>query len=170
MPTAPSPVHPVHSVHHRRGGAHRGRRPRRTSLLAAGALAMATLAAACSSGSSGSGDQATGGTTGGALPACPVKALDSATQPVEVTVWHTQAAKNLETLQALADQYNAAQSKLKVVVDSFHFVDSKGGGGGGGGGGDSGGDYEDRPAVQTRGSARPASTSAAPIAEDDIPF
>jgi single-strand DNA-binding protein len=62
------------------------------------------------------------------------------------------------------------QSKLKVVVDSFHFVDSKGGGGGGGGGGDSGGDYEDRPAVQTRGNARPASTSAAPIAEDDIPF
>jgi single-strand DNA-binding protein len=62
------------------------------------------------------------------------------------------------------------QSKLKVVVDSFHFVDSKGGGGGGGGGGDSGGDYEDRPAVQTRGTSRPASTSAAPIAEDDIPF
>ena len=62
------------------------------------------------------------------------------------------------------------QSKLKVVVESFYFADSKGGSGGGGGGGDSGGDYEDRPAVQTRGNARPASTSAAPIAEDDIPF
>ena len=62
------------------------------------------------------------------------------------------------------------QSKLKVVVDSFHFVDSKGGGGGGaGGGGASYGDDEGQPQVNTRAPARPAQ-SAAPMAEDDIPF
>ncbi|MFN8038487.1 MAG: ABC transporter substrate-binding protein [Acidimicrobiales bacterium] len=114
MPTTPSPASPVHP----RRGDHRRLRAHRTRLLVAGALAMATLAAACSSSSTGSGDQATGGTAGGSLPACPVQALGSATQPVEVTVWHTQSAKNLETLQALADQYNAAQAKVKVVLQS----------------------------------------------------
>lgn len=106
------------STHHPRASAERPRRRhRRGTVLAAGALAVATLAAACSSGGSGSGsgDQATDGAS---LPTCPVKALDSTTQPVEVTVWHTQAAKNLETLQALADQYNAAQAKVKVVLQS----------------------------------------------------
>ncbi|MBS0189197.1 MAG: single-stranded DNA-binding protein [Planctomycetes bacterium] len=62
------------------------------------------------------------------------------------------------------------QSKLKVVVESFQFVDSKGGASGGGGPGDEGGgDYSDRPQVNTRTGTR-ASAPSAPIAEDDIPF
>lgn len=60
------------------------------------------------------------------------------------------------------------QSKLKVVIDSFQFVDSKDGGGGEGG-----------PAPRSSGGGgavrtRPASPSAPPayepVGEEDIPF
>ncbi|MGH7244274.1 MAG: single-stranded DNA-binding protein [Phycisphaerales bacterium] len=63
------------------------------------------------------------------------------------------------------------QSKLKVVVESFQFVDSKGGGGsgGGGGGGNSYNDEESAPQVNTRPANR-AAPSAAPMGDDDIPF
>jgi len=44
------------------------------------------------------------------------------------------------------DKEGKKQSKLRVVVEGFQFIDSKGGGGGGGGGGDG-----DRHEVQTRG-------------------
>ncbi|MAY74751.1 MAG: single-stranded DNA-binding protein [Phycisphaerae bacterium] len=59
------------------------------------------------------------------------------------------------------------QSKLRVVVESFQFVDSGGGGGGGSGGGGGGGSrsggsysssYDDRGAPSE------------PISADDIPF
>ncbi len=67
------------------------------------------------------------------------------------------------------------RSKLKVVVESFQFVDSKGGGGGGGGGTEEGGG-----AVTTR-PARPTPAAAGakppeewggkgPMGEEDIPF
>lgn len=62
------------------------------------------------------------------------------------------------------------QSKLRVVIENFQFVDSKGGvGGGGGGGGGPEADYSDRPQVSTRPASR-APASSAPIGEDDIPF
>ncbi len=72
-------------------------------------------------------------------------------------------------------------SKLKVVVENFHFIDSKpGGGAGGGADGDEGGGYS-RPASTGRGPGRPANTSGGSsgysqasggggIGEDDIPF
>ena len=67
------------------------------------------------------------------------------------------------------------RSKLKVVVDTFEFVESRGEGGGGGGGGHSG---EGRPTVRPvgQGQGRPAPQSAPSqpayeeIREDDIPF
>lgn len=68
-------------------------------------------------------------------------------------------------------------SKLKVVIDSFAFMDSQGGGGAGGGGGSSEGGYSgggddeggSRPQVRTRPAGKPA--AAAPeISEEDIPF
>ncbi len=67
------------------------------------------------------------------------------------------------------------RSKLKVVVENFQFVESKGGNGGGFEGGAGGG----RPQVSTRpAGARPQPAAAAPpadsgyepIQEDDIPF
>ena len=80
------------------------------------------------------------------------------------------------------DKEGKKQSKMKVVVDAFQFIDSKGGGGGGGGGAGGGSsaasDYagEDAPAPVTTGWApKPAPAAgrrpaeAAP-AEDDIPF
>lgn len=64
------------------------------------------------------------------------------------------------------------RSKLKVVVDNFQFVDSKGGGGGGGGGGQ--GADDDAPAPQVRtgrgGAAAPAGGGEPSIESDDIPF
>lgn len=56
-------------------------------------------------------------------------------------------------------------SKLRVVVESFQFIDSREGGGGGGGGG--GG-------RSSQGGSRQGSSSSAPapanVADDDIPF
>jgi single-strand DNA-binding protein len=75
------------------------------------------------------------------------------------------------------DKEGKKQSKLRVVVEGFQFIDAKGGGGGGGGGGDG-----DRPEVQTRGGggmSRSGSGGRAPgndmdqsqtIDDKDIPF
>ncbi len=55
-------------------------------------------------------------------------------------------------------------SKLKVVVESFQFIDSKEGGGGGGGDG--------APARSSTGAGAPRSapTNYDPVPENDIPF
>lgn len=53
-----------------------------------------------------------------ALPVCPLEALDAASGRVEVVVWHSQVAKPLETIQALADEYNASQEKVNVRLES----------------------------------------------------
>jgi single-strand DNA-binding protein len=72
------------------------------------------------------------------------------------------------------------RSKLKVIVESFEFVESKGGGGPGGGGGGYEGGSAPRSSGAPRGTAggRPQPAAAAPpsdsgyepIQEDDIPF
>ena len=59
------------------------------------------------------------------------------------------------------DKEGGNRSKLKVVIENFQFVDSKGGGGGGGGG-------EGVPAAA--GAANASGPTHEPIAEDDIPF
>ncbi|MFN7742245.1 MAG: single-stranded DNA-binding protein [Phycisphaerales bacterium] len=66
-------------------------------------------------------------------------------------------------------QTNEKRTKLKVVIDTFQFIDSKGGPGGGGGGGDDGYQESAPPAgrVVTRGPAQPQAQS---MSEDDIPF
>jgi len=62
------------------------------------------------------------------------------------------------------------QSKLKVVIESFYFADSKGGASGGGGGsGPSYSEEDSQPQVNTRAPNR-AAPSAAPMGDDDIPF
>ena len=63
------------------------------------------------------------------------------------------------------------RSKLKVVIENFQFVESKGGGGGYEGGGGGGGNVQTRP----QGGARPAPAAAQnqsyeEIQPDDIPF
>ena len=63
-------------------------------------------------------------------------------------------------------QTNEKRTKLKVVIDTFQFIDSKGGPGGGG---DDGFQESAPPAgrVVTRGPAQPQAQS---MSEDDIPF
>jgi sn-glycerol 3-phosphate transport system substrate-binding protein len=88
----------------------------RTRHLLVVVVALALLAAACGGSGSGSGDEQTGDTV--ALPECPVHALDSVTQPVHIKLWHFLSGKTGETLNALADTYNASQDKVKVEVES----------------------------------------------------
>lgn len=83
-------------------------------------------------------------------------------------------------LDTWQDKDGGNRSKLKVVVDSFEFVDSKAGGSGGGAeasGGSGGGYTRSAPPAagktQTAYSGAPASSSGQthePLAEDDIPF
>jgi sn-glycerol 3-phosphate transport system substrate-binding protein len=98
----------------------RPRHPRRIAGLAVvGALAL--MAAACgNSSSTAKSDKAAPGDTIAAadLPVCPLDALDKATQPVEVVLWHAQTAKTKDTLEAQAAKYNASQTKVKVRVEA----------------------------------------------------
>lgn len=95
----------------------------RTTRKPAPLLVVALLLASCGGGGGGAEDNGAGpdGDERGAtstLSACPVGALDQATEPVEVVVWTFLQAKTGETLRALADQYNAAQSKVRVRIES----------------------------------------------------
>ena len=67
------------------------------------------------------------------------------------------------------------RSKLRVVVENFTFVDSRGGAGGGSGGGSGGGGRASAPepvasANAPSSAASPDSGQHQPVSEDDIPF
>jgi sn-glycerol 3-phosphate transport system substrate-binding protein len=85
--------------------------------LAAIIAVLAVVAAACGGGSDGP-ETAAPDAEGVTLPTCPVDALDAATAPVDVTVWHTQTARPLEVLDELVDEYNASQDRVKVHLES----------------------------------------------------
>ena len=76
-------------------------------------VALGVVAAACGGDSAPDSDG-----EGGGLPECPLDALDTAEDPVEVVVWHTQTARPLEVLEELAADYNASQSKVRVRLES----------------------------------------------------
>lgn len=85
------------------------------ALVTAGAL----LVAACGGGGGdddGGGDGGGGG--GGDLPDCPLDALDEATEPVEITFWHTMTRANEEALVALTDAFNGSQPDVTVNLVS----------------------------------------------------
>lgn len=52
-----------------------------------------------------------------ALPPCPVDALAAASGPVEVLVWHGWTGETERAITALADAYNASQSKVVVKLE-----------------------------------------------------
>ena len=73
-------------------------------------------------------------------------------------------------LDTWEDKEGKKQSKLRVVVDGFQFVDSRPGGGGGSGEEDSGPRYEPEPrSAPSRGPSRSA-PSAPPPGDIDVPF
>lgn len=49
---------------------------------------------------------------------CPVKALDKATGPVQITVWHAYNALTQQALEKSVADYNASQTKVKVDVEA----------------------------------------------------
>ncbi len=49
---------------------------------------------------------------------CPVGAFEHATAPVNVTVWHSYVGKTRQTLQSLADEYNAKHPKVHIDVQA----------------------------------------------------
>lgn len=93
----------------------RGRRLRGVAVIAA---AVVVLLAGCG-GSSDSGQPPGTAAGGGPVVApCPLAALEAATKPVEVVVWHFLQAKTGEALTQIVDRYNASQSKVHVRLES----------------------------------------------------
>jgi sn-glycerol 3-phosphate transport system substrate-binding protein len=52
------------------------------------------------------------------LPPCPVGALDGASAPVEITLWHGFTVDNEKALTTLTDRYNASQTKVHVTLQN----------------------------------------------------
>lgn len=76
--------------------------------------AVALLVTGCGGGSTTANSPTTRKTTDPS--ACGLEALKKATAPVEVTFWHIQAEADATNLQALADQFNNSQSKVRVKL------------------------------------------------------
>lgn len=71
------------------------------------------------------------------------------------------------------DKDGKKQSKLRVVIEGFEFVESRGGGGDGGGGGRSSGGRGDReyaPSAPRGGGGGRGQAPHQPVEEEDIPF
>ncbi|MEZ5217956.1 MAG: ABC transporter substrate-binding protein [Ilumatobacteraceae bacterium] len=52
------------------------------------------------------------------LAPCPTAALDAITDPVEVRFWHGMNGVNETAIDALVDEYNAGQDRVRVVADN----------------------------------------------------
>lgn len=89
---------------------------RRGRLIAVLLTTLALLAGACGGGDEGG--SAGGGGGGDGEATCPVDALDDATEPVEITVWHTMFALPGRVLDSLVEEYNASQDKVVVRAEN----------------------------------------------------
>jgi sn-glycerol 3-phosphate transport system substrate-binding protein len=93
-------------------------RLRRTGVGAV--LVAALLAAACSDPpTAGNGDQAQTGGDGeaGALPECPLDALESADGPVEIDLWYGGLAGTLDqVMQDMVAAFNASQDEIVLTA------------------------------------------------------
>lgn len=67
------------------------------------------------------------------------------------------------------DQQGQNRSKLEVIIETFQFIDSRGGEGGEGGGGGDSAPQQSRPQGQG-GGQQPPQQPHQPIEPDDIPF
>ena len=96
-------------------------RTRRRALgLVASTLLLASTACIRQEGNaaSGGGGAQPGPVTKDNLPECPVDALDSVTEPVDIELWYAFSGETELYLESLADSYNASQDKVKVTLKS----------------------------------------------------
>lgn len=87
------------------------RTPRTRRTVTAGALLTVGALAAAACGPAGGG-AATFATE------CPVGALNNVSGTVEVTLWHSYIGLTEQTLNQLADDYNASQDRVRIDVQS----------------------------------------------------
>ncbi len=93
-------------------------RARRVAALGA---ALAVVACACSSGTdTAGGGEAAASSSVEAMqrPACPVGAHRDAEGVTEIEVWHPWSGLVADTLEQLAQDYNASQDRVRVVVQA----------------------------------------------------
>lgn len=103
--------------------------PTRRLLLALLAV-MALLLAACGGGDDEGGGGGGGGSSDDAASedtseddaapsvSCPIDALDDADGPVEIEVWQAFSAETKNTFEALVEEFNSSQDRVKVVNQS----------------------------------------------------
>lgn len=77
------------------------------SALVLGGLVLAACGGDDSGG--GGGDEV-------ATAACPMEVLEDVASPIEINFWHGMTANNETTLQALTDEYNSSQDKVRVKL------------------------------------------------------
>ena len=85
---------------------------------------MLALTAGACGGDDGGGDAKVPGRPGGEV-ACPYDALETATTPVEITIWHAYTASNKRTLDSLVERYNASQDRVVVKAESQGISDEE---------------------------------------------
>jgi sn-glycerol 3-phosphate transport system substrate-binding protein len=82
------------------------------------------MVAACGGG--GDDDSASPGPSKSDLPECPVNALDDASGPVDITLWHSMTRANEDTLKQLTNQFNSSQDKVRVkLVNQTSYTDTR---------------------------------------------
>lgn len=80
------------------------------------ALALVMAAAMLAVGCGGDDDSDDAGGDDSELPACPLDALDDATEPVEIVYWHGMTRVAEDTLKQLTDQFNGSQDQVRVKL------------------------------------------------------
>lgn len=89
-------------------------------------LAVALVLAACGGGDDDSDDRGSPAPGKSDLPKCPVGALDEASGPVTITVWHAMTRANEETLQELTKQFEQTHENVKVkLVNQTTYTDTR---------------------------------------------
>ena len=66
----------------------------------------------------GSSDTSATGGDSKTVPPCPVDAFKKSKTPTKVTVWHAYVGSSQQTLQKLADQYNASHPDVVIDIQS----------------------------------------------------
>jgi sn-glycerol 3-phosphate transport system substrate-binding protein len=102
---------------------HRTHRARHRLAVGLAATVLVLASSACirqegNATTAGGGGGPAGPVTRDNLPDCPVDALDEAAGPVEIELWYAFAGETELYLEALTEEYNASQDKVRVSLKS----------------------------------------------------